>query len=129
MNVLMKYLRSSYFEPLESASPVKLTQKVIALILLSSGRRKGELSHISRVSIEGPEELELRWVAGFMPKRHTPNFQPPCPSIGPMTSRRDSDLLQCPIRAYKIYMSRSQEWLDTVSPDLWPLGLLLVPGT
>ena len=65
LTVLMKFLRSSYFEPLESASPVRLTQKVIALILLSSGRRKGELSHISRVSVQGPEELALSWVAGF----------------------------------------------------------------
>ena len=81
LNVLMKYLRSSHFEPLELATPVKLTQKLIALILLSSGRRKGELSHISRVSRDGPEELELRWTPGFMPKRHSPNFQPPCPSI------------------------------------------------
>ena len=26
-------------------------------------------------------------------------------------------------------MNRSQEWLNTVSPEFWPLGLILVPGT
>ena len=104
LNVLMKFLLSREFKPLESASPVRLTQKVIALTLLSSGRRKGELSHISRVSAQGPVELSLRWVAGFQPKRHSPSFQPPCPSIGKMISRREADLLQCPIRAYNIYL-------------------------
>ena len=34
LNVLLKYLRSSHFEPLEFATPVKLTQKLIALIFV-----------------------------------------------------------------------------------------------
>ena len=46
-----------------------------------------------------------------------------------MISRREADLLKCPIRAYNIYLSRSQEWLSTVSPEVWPVELLLMPGT
>ena len=46
-----------------------------------------------------------------------------------MRSRREEDLLQCPCRAYNIYLRRSQEWLNTVSPETWPVNLLLVPGT
>ena len=129
LNVLWKFLLGREFEPLESASPIRLTQKVIALLLLSSGRRRGELSHISRVSAQGPENLVLNWVAGYQPKRHSPSFQPPPPSIGKMRSRREEDLLQCPCRAYNIYLRRSQEWLNTVSPETWPVNLLLVPGT
>ena len=55
------------------------------------------------------------------------NFKTPCPSISPMTSPRDSDALLCLIRAYTIYVNRSQEWLIAVPLDQQPVELWLVP--
>ena len=104
-------LRVNQFEPLELPSPARLIQKAVALIILSSGRRKSEIANLSRESRDIAGSLHLYWVPGFVPKRHSPNFQPPCPSISPMTSR-ESDEWLCPIRAYTIYLNRSQEWLN-----------------
>ena len=48
LNILLRFLRGSQFEPLELASPERLIQKAVALLLLSSGRRKSELANLSR---------------------------------------------------------------------------------
>ena len=129
LNHLLKYLRGSQFEPLQLASPTRLIQKTLTLILLSSGRRKSEIANLSRVARAEAGSLHLEWVPGFVPKRHSPNFQPPCPSISPMTSPRESDSLLCPVRAYRIYLGRSREWLSRFPFDLHPIELLLVPRT
>ena len=123
LNRLLRYLRGNQFEPLELASPVRLIQKALTLILLSSGRRKSEIANLSRVARDEAGSLHLEWVPGFVPKRHTPDFQPPCPSISPMTSPRESDEVLCPIRAYTIYLNRSQEWLSALPVDRQPLEL------
>ena len=88
LNVLLRYLRSSVFEPLERAPLYRLMQKTIALVLLSSGRRKSDIANLSRMSSYSAESLRLHWLPGFMPKRHSPSFRPPSPSIAPMTSQR-----------------------------------------
>ena len=78
LNQLLSFLKSSEFEPLEQASPLRLTQKVFCLLLLASGRRKGEIANLSRSSriVGSPPCLSLLWVDGFLPKHHTPEFQP-----------------------------------------------------
>ena len=49
LNQLLK-LKGREFEPLERASPIRLSQKALALILLASGRRKSEIANLSRVA-------------------------------------------------------------------------------
>ena len=66
------------------------------------------------------------WIPGFLPKHHTPEFQPACPSISKLISGKDSDKLLCPIRAYNIYLERSQYWLDRNPEDIPPEVLWLV---
>ena len=73
--------------------------------------------------------LQLEWIPGFIPKRHSPEFQPLCPSISPLTSTRDSDKLLCPVRAYRIYLDRSWEWLSKFPAEQHPLVLWSVPMT
>ena len=48
VNVLLAYLQSPVFEPLDSIPPRLLLQKTLCLLLLASGRRIGEISHLSR---------------------------------------------------------------------------------
>ena len=50
LNLLLEYLKGNLFEPLETASDTRLTQKAMFLILLASGRRKSEIANISRNS-------------------------------------------------------------------------------
>ena len=90
LNLLLEYLKSDYFESLETADKTRLTQKALFLILLASGRRKGEIANISRESrVLSDSSLELVWIPGFLPKHHTPDFQPACPSISKLISGRD----------------------------------------
>ena len=71
----------------------------------------------------------MTWVPGFIPKHHTPEFQPTCPSISKLISSRDSDKLLCPVRAYKAYLERTQYWLDWNPGDHHPEVLWLVPSS
>ena len=131
LNQLLSFLKSSEFEPLEQASPLRLTQKVFFLLLLASGRRKGEIVNLSRSSriVGSPPSLSLLWVDGFLTKHHTPEFQPLCPSICFLESARVSDRFLCPVQAYNIYFDRSLEWLGRFPIHLCPRTLWSVPLT
>ena len=48
LNLVLEYLKGNHFEPLESANLTMLTRKALFLILLASGRRKGEIANLSR---------------------------------------------------------------------------------
>ena len=129
INVVLRFLRSHYFEPLDTVVPMRLTQKVIFLTLLASGRRKGEIANLSRIFVQGVNDLGLTWMSGFKPKRCSPDFHPASPSVSRMSSIRAEDDFQCPIRALNIYIERSKAWLDTVAVEYRPRNLFLVPGS
>ena len=120
VNVLLEFLSSSRFEPLDSVDFLLLAQKTLCLLLLASGRRIGEIASLSRshsVSSSGAT-LTLDWVPGFRPKHHEASFQPPCPSIHFLADDGSSDLGLCPVRAYRVYLQRSSSWFDSrSSPD------------
>ena len=112
INVLLDFLQTSRFEPLELAPFPCLVQKTLCLLLLASGRRISEVANLSRdfqVSTSGLS-LILDWVPGFTPKRFTAGFQPPCPSIAFLADDGSSDLTLCPVRAYKLLLARSSSW-------------------
>ena len=50
----------------------------------------------------------------MFPKFIPSEFRAPTPSISSMDSAHSSDRLLCPVRAFRIYLERSQEWLDGV---------------
>ena len=111
LDLVLDYLKGDHFEPLDSAVLTMLTQKAFFLILLASGRRNGEIANLSREFIRHDDSsLELVWIPGFRPKHHTPDFQPASPSISRLFSNRLTDRLLCPVRAYMMYLERSQLW-------------------
>ena len=114
INSVLRFLRSPVFEPLESASFVRLTQKALLLILLASGRRISEIANLSRSStyLHARKALSLGWVEGFSPKNRTPNFSPENPSIGFLALNSIEDNNLCPVRAYKMYLLKSRELID-----------------
>ena len=65
---LLKYLKSDAFEPLEKASWPRLIQKVLALILLASGRRLKEIANLSRFSYTKYGRVFLQWPKSFLAK-------------------------------------------------------------
>ena len=131
LNSLLEFLKGPLFEPLESASFLRLTQKTLCLLLLASGRRIGDIANLSRTSLPGASRgsLSLLWVSGYVPKRHTPDFAAVPPSICVLNSPLRTDVLLCPVRAFNAYVAASGLLLDGVPlskrhPYLW-----LKPGS
>ena len=113
---MLEYLKGDHFEPLESANLTMPTQKALFLILLASGRRKREIANLSREFVRLDDStLEL-------------DFQPAWPSISRLISNSDSDRFLCPVRAYMMYLEKSQVWWDRNPEDeqhefLWTVPL------
>merc|ERR1739840_55523 len=83
LNGLLTFLDSPQFEPLEKVDYKFLLQKTLTLLLLSSGRRIGEITALSDTSNFNREDsrLYLEWLPTFNPKHNSPTFRPPPPSI------------------------------------------------
>merc|ERR1739838_304598 len=125
LNGLLTFLDTDQFEPLETVHYRFLVQKTLCLILLSSGRRIGEITNLSdRSSINRADSrLYLKWLTEFKPKHDTPSFRPPCPSISRLENPTGVQLTLCPVRAYHIFKNRSIDWHSDVEniQDLKPL--------
>ena len=122
LNTLLNFLQSDRFEPLDSVSFLRLTEKTLCLILLASGRRIGEVANLSRIYHDNHSKnsIIMEWVPGFRAKNDNPGFQPPSPSMNRLVSE---NLSLCPVRAYKIYLEKSQCFLipPNIQSFLWVL--------
>ena len=123
---VLRYLQSEPFEPLETASDSCLLQKTVFLILLSSGRRIGEISNLSTSTFidKSLKRLKIKWLIGFTPKHYTPEFSPESPSIKELKLNNEISTL-CPVRALRIYLERTALWRSPASPggSLAPLWI------
>ena len=116
LNGLLTFLDSARFEPLDTVEYRFLVQKTLCLLLLSSGRRIGEITNLSDSSrfYKADNRLHLIWLKDFKPKHYTPSFRPPCPSICKLEDPTGVQLTLCPVRAYDIFKNRSIDWHDYV---------------
>ena len=122
---LLLFLRSDLFEDLESVSFSLLTQKVLALVLIASGRRISEIANLSRISYVQGSRTYVEWLPGFRAKWSSgfTGFVPQSPSILRMKSSNDRFLRNCPVRALEIYMARRRDVVYSRNDDcLWTLG-------
>ena len=119
INILLSFLQTDRFEPLESANFSSLVQKTLFLLLLSSGRRISDIANLSRSYLPGADGsyLSLEWHPDFRDKISGPNFQTPEPSISYLASDNSTDLSLCPVRAYTSFLAISQPWLDHLNPS------------
>ena len=129
LNSVLRFLRTPAFEPLEDISFKRLTQKTLFLILLASGRRISEVTHLSRKCrrIPSSSRLSLLWLDDFTPKVHNPTFQTPCPSIEEISVNNGQDVILCPVRTFKSYRERTTTMLEHVPPLLRPKSLWVHP--
>ena len=127
---LLKFLNSSRFEPLEMVPYKFLLQKTLFLILLSSGRRIGEITNLTPSSTEDSslKRLSLKWLIDFTPKHHTPEFSPSCPSIAELILPTGVPSLLCPVRAYRIFAERAALWQAPGTLDGAPVPLWIKPN-
>ena len=127
---LLKFLNSSRFEPLEMVPYKFLLQKTLFLILLSSGRRIGEITNLFPSSMEDRslKRLSLKWLIDFTPKHHTPEFSPSCTSIAELILPTGVPSLLCPVRAYRIFAERAALWQAPGTLDGAPVPLWIKPN-
>ena len=130
LNILLSYLQSGRFEPLDSVSPELLFQKTLCLLLLASGRRISEIAHLSRLFRldQSGTSLTLDWVDGFRPKHDDSVFRPDSPSISYLASDGSVSLSLCPVRAYKTLLSFSTLWVDRLGPQGYHTSLWAQPA-
>ena len=114
---LLSFLKSSVFEPLDSCPWDRLVQKTLALILLASGRRIGEITHISsKFSISG-NSVTLFWLPFIRAKRESESFKPDPPSILRMDSLIEPDNVLCPVRAWEFFCHRKSNNVSLAGSD------------
>ena len=115
LSVVLQYLKSSEFEPVTEASPIKVLQKAFFLVLLACGRRGNEMTNMSSNTRWEESRLWILWREGFSPKMEAEGFQPDCPSILPLESEIENDKLLCPVRALQAWINIKE---DESTP--WP---------
>ena len=137
LNTLLAFLDSEHFEPLEEVDLFHLSLKFLALSLLATGRRISEIANLSRDSFRIPGDLALylKWVPSFKPKnffilensklklnKNIRKLTPSCPSILPLDASAPSAPTLCPVRAYKIYLKRTENYPGLSKTFLWDHG-------
>ena len=103
LNMVLKYLNSSTFEPLAWCSLGNLTKKVLFLASLATARRVGELQAVSRyVSFVG-SDTSLSYVLEFVANIKSSSHPLPCSllvkSLFDFAAGLEDESL-CPVSAY-----------------------------
>ena len=108
LSTLLRFLRSDLFEDLNEVSFDLLTQKVLVLLLIASGRRLGEIANLSRVTSVQDSRTFVHWLPSFRAKWCSgfSGFTPLSPSFCRLDSVVDRHLRNCPVRALEIYLAR-----------------------
>ena len=110
LQVVLRFLRGPPFEPLASSSLRALTQKVLFLVSLATARRVGELQAVARMSpFLAP--MPFSYLPEFRAK--TESAVNPLPrsfcvcSLNTFVGDLPDELLLCPVRALRAYLSRT----------------------
>ena len=116
LDLLLAYLCSGRFEPLEQADFTSVVFKAIALLVIATGRRISCISHLTRISTQGSRNnLLLFWPPSYRPKNFIQleknraklgPFALISPSIRQLDPRVPSHPL-CPVRAYRQLLERT----------------------
>ena len=126
---VLSLLRGPPFEPLSSCSLRDLPRMVLFLVALATARRVGELQAVSSsVSLSG-EDLYLSYLPEFRAKTESASNSLPCSfavhSLRDVVGSLSDELVLCPVRAVRIYVSRT----STISPQPCSLFVSLCTPT
>ena len=113
LNIVLQYLRSAPFEPLEDADFRALSKKCLFLVALATAKRVSELQGLSSRVARAGDDRSLSYSLGFVAK--TESLSNPLPRSFLMKSLKEfvgdmpEELLLCPVRALDIYLDRTKE--------------------
>ena len=108
LSQLLLFLRSDLFEDLHEVSFSLLTQKVLVLLLIATGRRISEIANLSRCTSVVGDRTYIQWLPDFRAKwcsGHS-GFVPHSPSVLKMDTVSDRHRRNCPVRALNIFLER-----------------------
>ncbi|XP_070197976.1 uncharacterized protein [Littorina saxatilis] len=113
--LILEFLRSADFEPLSEASLFNVTRKALFLLLLATARRGSEVHALSGqpgdISFEPDGSASLRFRPDFLAKNQSPGQASPLVRVKALTSALapdDPDSVNCPVRALRLYLARTQ---------------------
>ena len=116
LEVVLRFLRSSTFEPLSLLSLRSLTKKVLFLVSLAMARRVGELQALSRVVSFSSSGACLSYVPEFVAKTKSALKSLPrsfvINSPDDFAAGLDEELLLCPVRSLREYLKRTSSFVD-----------------
>ena len=116
---LLIFLCSDRFEPMNRVPFKNVTRKVLALLLIASGRRISEIAAISRLSSWRNGRLSLQWLPNFRAKMDSAAWQPNPPSILKAVGEGEQINLLCPVRAYNEYLLRRNGMTNQVDDQFF----------
>ena len=120
LSVVLEYLRSPTFEPLDHAKWDELIAKCAFLFQLGSGGRLCEIVNTTLNSSISADVVKFDWSRDFKAKYEGPKKRSDLPSVSALGDR---DLL-CPVRAFSIYYRRRAKLVSRrYGHRLWPYGL------
>ena len=114
LDVVLKYLNGSQFEPIHTASMRDLLKKTLFLLALATAKRVGELQALGReVHFTSAGDALFSYLPEFVAK--TESQANPLPrhfrveGLAKTVGRHDEERLLCPIRAIKEYLRRAKD--------------------
>ena len=128
LDVVLKYLIPSDFEPLSSCSLHNLTLKTLFLLALASAKRIGELQALSKKVGFWRDQCILKYIDSFIAKTDSlKKLIPRSFTINGLTEMAGNlqEMLLCPVRCLKYYLDRLENLrgLNFFLPFLTPLDL------
>ncbi|XP_070207779.1 uncharacterized protein [Littorina saxatilis] len=113
--LVLAFLRSAEFEPLSESSLYNLTRKTLFLVLLATARRGSEVHALSGlpgdILFESDGSVSLRFRPDFLAKNQAPGQASPLVRVKALTNALapdDPDSVNCPVRALRLYLARTQ---------------------
>ena len=113
---VLTFLRSPVFEPLHQSSLWDLSRKTLFLLALATAKRVGELQALSRSVSFSASAAGISYVPEFLAKTESAVRPLPhsfsVPSLGDFAADLTEDLLLCPVRALREYVSRTASFVN-----------------
>ncbi|XP_064120443.1 uncharacterized protein LOC135225117 [Macrobrachium nipponense] len=121
LDVVLRFLMSGKFEPIQECSFRDLTRKTLFLVALATARRVSEIQGMDkRVGISRSKAV-CSTTLGFLAKNKTPTNPWPrsftIPSLGDFAGQERERTL-CPVRALQVYLQRCKDVRGTFD-NLW----------
>ena len=124
IDIVLDYLNSTKFEPLEEKPEYLILTKTIFLTIMASGRRPSDLSglvikDINNWLLQGPNSGIFHYHPTFRPKNKSTRFFPEPVSIPAMNPDNLAADTSCPVRALKTYIEKTRPRRNTIPSHLF----------